>query len=380
MQNLREYLPADEVDCVVYHSPCADGFAGAYTFWKYLKSNIQPDNLEIKDRVTFIPFNHSMSELDIREKILPQISNRNVVFVDVCPGPEVFLDLLIQPNLCVVLDHHESALKTTEKFANDFVFKHCHIDQTRSGCILAHEYCYPDEDPPLFLKCIEDRDIWAWKMDEISRPFTEAFHKCVPFDFEAYSVFEDPANVHSLVEEGKVLMKYKDARIMELVGLAMEAEITINEKTYAVYIINTAENVSDLGHILSQTDCKRLEKPCDFAMMWHYDQIWGKIKVSLRSDGKRENPINVSEIARQFGGGGHPSASGFTISNTDLFLDALNSTISDKELIVIDKPLPKPSNNSTKKCDTNNSTNWVIKFGGAALLIGLGFFLGKRHK
>ena len=254
MENLRSYLPPDEVDCVVYHSPCSDGFGGAYVFWKYLK-----EILDI-DVVKFIPFSHSMSEKDIRERILPEVCDRNVVYIDVCPGPSVFLDMLIEPSRAIILDHHESALKTTEKHPSDFVFKHCYIDQTHSGCMLAHQYCYPDENPPLFLKCIEDRDIWAWKLEEQSRPFTEAFHKSVPFEFTAYKTFEDEANVFSLIEEGKMLLKYKDARIMELVRKAMEGEITIDNKTYAVYVINSAEHISDLGHVLSQMNCERVGK------------------------------------------------------------------------------------------------------------------------
>lgn len=337
MQKLREYLPPDEVDCVVYHSPCSDGFAGAWVFWKYLKEIHGIENHDTDERFKkfkFIQFSHMMSEKDVRAKIIPEITDRNVVFIDVCPSEPVFLDMIICPERAIVLDHHESALKTTEKFPADYVFKHCHIDQTHSGCMLAHQYCYPDDDPSLFLRCIEDRDIWAWKLSDTSRPFTEAFHKSVPFDFEAYSVFEDEANVNSLVEEGKVLMKYKDARIMDLVKKAREGEITIDGKNYAVYMINTAEHISDLGHVLSQTDCQRLERTCDFALMWYYDERRGKIKVSLRSDGDREKEkqINVSEIARYFGGGGHPNASGFTIDSPELFLTALNTIVPKQNL------------------------------------------------
>lgn len=383
MQQLRQYLPPDEIDCVVYHHPCADGFAGAYVFWKYLKE-------KGNDNVRFIPFNHLMDERAARDEILPQVKDRNVVFVDVCPESNLFLDMLIQPNKCVVLDHHESALKTTEDYATDFVFKHCHIDQTHSGCILAHQYCYPDEDPPLFLKCIQDRDLWAWKMEDISRPFSEAFSGSTPFDFEAYSVYEDELNVYSLIEEGKILLKYKDAKIMNLVGKAMEGEITIDGKEYAVYIINTVEHISDLGHVLSQTECKRLEKPCDFVMMWYYDQKWGKIKVSLRSDGDRETSVNVSEIARYFGGGGgHPNASGFAISNPDMFVKILNSfsqnaddNVASPQLpITIKKATPKKIQPKIQK-ESNYIylDHWIFRLGIPVIMLGVGYVIGKKRE
>jgi oligoribonuclease NrnB/cAMP/cGMP phosphodiesterase (DHH superfamily) len=375
MEHLRSYLPPDEVDCVVYHNPCSDGFGGAYVFWKYLKETYNIDDPSENNRIRFIPFSHMMSEKDVRERVLPEVKGRNVVYIDVCPGPNVFLDMLIEPERAIVLDHHESGLKTTEKHPSDFVFKHCHIDQTYSGCILAHRYCYPDKEPPLFLKFIQDRDIWAWKLEEFSRPFTEAFHRSVPFEFAEYAKFEDEDHVYSLVKEGNVLSKYKDLRVLELAKRAKEGEITIDGRKYTVFIINTGEHISDLGHVLSQMDCPRFEKKCDFAMMWYYDEIRGKIKVSLRSDNDlpKEDQINVSTIARHFGGGGHPNAGGFTLDKSDLLLNALNE--------VADKPIEIRSPPRPMRMRMYNNKWFKFGFGtvAGAGLVGLGYLLG-THK
>lgn len=382
MNRLREYLPPGEVDCVVYHSPCSDGFGGAYVFWKYLKDTYEIDDPAENDRVRFIPFNHMMSESDIREKVLPQVTNRNVVYIDVCPSEAVFLDMLLDPNRAVVLDHHESGLKITEKFPPDTVYQHCFIDQTHSGCILAYQYCHGNAEPPLFLKCIEDRDIWAWKLEDVSRPFTDAFYQSIPFDFKAYETFEILPNVQSLVEEGKILAKYKDFRIMELVKKAMEGEITIDGKVYAVYIINTAEHISDLGHVLAQTDCERLQRSCDFAVIWYYDERHSKIKVSLRSDGDRAKELqtNVSTIARYFGGGGHPNASGFSIDQPDMFLNALNSVVPKKD--GEKKPIAfKGAPKKQKLADTSSILvldSWYARGVAAVSLLGFGYYIGSK--
>ena len=44
-------------------------------------------------------------------------------------------------------------------------------------------------------------------------------------------------------------------------------------------------------------------------MIWYHDHEDQKIKVSLRAF---HDNIDASEIAKQFGGGGHKSAAGFT--------------------------------------------------------------------
>jgi uncharacterized protein len=383
MNKLREYLPPNEVDCVVYHAPCSDGFGGAYVFWKYIKETRNIDDPSENDYVRFIPYNHNMSETELRENILPRIKNRNVLFIDVCPNASLFLDMLLDPKKCVVLDHHESALKTTEKFPPDTVFAHCFIDQTHSGCILAHQYCNTNKDPSLFLKCIEDRDLWKWELESISRPFTEAFYKSVPFDFKAYEVFEDETKVYSLVEEGKLIAKYTDVRVMELVKTATDAEITIDGTVYAVYIINTGEHVSDIGHVLAQSECTNLKRPCDFALIWYYDESIGKIKVSLRSDGKRSKKLqtNVSSIARYFGGGGHPNASGFTLDQPGMFLNILTTKNVIKN--IIDQP---SSSSPSPSVIDNLNTRYGFKVGigigvcVGILLTGIGFIIGSNNK
>lgn len=377
MDCIRNYLPPDEVDCVVYHSPCGDGFGGAYVFWKYLREVLKVDDIQENDRVKFIAYNHRMNKQYIRDNLLPQIQSRNVVYIDMCPprDDDLFYDMLIDPEKAIVLDHHKSALETTEHFPSDFVFKHCYIDQRYSGCMLAHQYCYPDTEPPTFLKYIEDRDIWAWKYKEFSEPFTEAFYKSVPFNFKEYAKFEDEDKVKEIINDGNVLSKYKKLRVKELAKKAKETELTINDKTYNVHIINTTEHISELGHELSQMDCHRLEKKCDFAILWNYDERHGNIKISVRSDSDipKEEQVDVSAVAMHFGGGGHFNAGGFTLTHPDFLLNALNKESSDK--VTMKRPPTK-----YKKKSKVDYFGIAIKAFTGMFLVGCGIFLGKSLK
>ena len=53
-----------------------------------------------------------------------------------------------------------------------------------------------------------------------------------------------------------------------------------------------------------------LAKDCDFAMIWYYDHDSSNYKVSLRAF---HDTMDVSEIAKSFGGGGHRKAAGFVL-------------------------------------------------------------------
>ena len=72
-------------------------------------------------------------------------------------------------------------------------------------------------------------------------------------------------------------------------------------------IVFTDRYISELGQHLSNKF-----KDCDFIALVDLHGAWnGDITVSLRTI---HDHVNVSDIAAMFGGGGHPKASGFTVS------------------------------------------------------------------
>ena len=67
----------------------------------------------------------------------------------------------------------------------------------------------------------------------------------------------------------------------------------------------------------------RLAPDCDFAMIWYYDHNDKGIRVSLRAF---HDAVDVSEISKKYGGGGHKKAAGFRLPG-DFVID----TLFDKE-------------------------------------------------
>lgn len=315
LNKLRNYLPPDEVDVVVYHFPCHDGFGGAYCFWRYISCNPEIDI----DSVEFIGMSHSMCDEDINGSISQKLLGKNVVFVDLVPRSSVLEDLVINyPKKAVVLDHHAGAQKTLQEFPK-ILKDHVCFDLSKSGATLAWEYCYPSDDPPELLKLIEDRDTWSGNYPE-TNAFATAFYKAVPFDFEEFEKYEDPTELEKIIEEGKILLKYQKMEIVQQhAPNAVPKKITIDKKTYNVFVINTNVLISDIGaYLAKQRFGEDSGEMCDFALMWVYNHKRGLVKVSLRSDKDRQGFVDVAEIAKNFGGNGHPAAAGFCIQYPDI--------------------------------------------------------------
>jgi nanoRNase/pAp phosphatase (c-di-AMP/oligoRNAs hydrolase) len=55
----------------------------------------------------------------------------------------------------------------------------------------------------------------------------------------------------------------------------------------------------------------KLSPDCEVAVIWYYDHGSREHRVSLRSFHEH---VDVSEVAKRFGGGGHRKAAGFQLS------------------------------------------------------------------
>ena len=91
----------------------------------------------------------------------------------------------------------------------------------------------------------------------------------------------------------------------------------------------------------------RLSPDCDVAMIWYYDHADRLIKVSLRSF---HDTVDVSEVAKKFGGGGHKKAAGFTLPG-DANVDDIFDDIKLKKEKTVAKRQPRQRRATKKKAD-----------------------------
>ena len=282
-------MDPSSVDLVIYHADCTDGFGSAYSAWRCLGN-----------RATYVACKHGAQPPDVKDK--------NVVILDFSFDNATTKKMIEDAAGLMVIDHHKSAIVELHDISNT------HFDMTHSGARLSWDFFHPGKEPPKFINYIEDRDLWKWVLP-YSKEFSAAFDM-VPFDFEEFEKFEDDSVFDDAVKRGSFILAYSKTVVKKVCDKASPRKYEGKD----VLVVNSSHWMSEIG--------ARLSPDCDFAMIWYFDHEDKKIKVSLRSF---HDHVDVSEISKKFGGGGHKKAAGFTLPG-----DALVDDIFDDEDIFDD--------------------------------------------
>jgi uncharacterized protein len=286
-------------DLVIYHAGCADGWCSAWLF------------------------SHALPEAELYAAHYgtapPDCTGRRVFLVDFSYKRPAMRQILSQAQAVTVLDHHASAEKELAGLVGDFTPRPgtepptVLFDMAKSGARLAWEYLYrrklfPAEwqDParsgfsptnaPWLVDYTEDRDLWRWQLAE-SRAVNAAL-RLYPFEIAAW----DRLYLESftdLVPVGRAVLRRDEQIVADHVRHAREIILA----GHRVLAVNATVLVSEIAG--------ELAKGRRFGVCY-FDRHDGVRVWSLRSD---ENGLDVSEIARSLGGGGHPRAAGFEETN-----------------------------------------------------------------
>ena len=284
----------NSVDFVIYHKSCTDGFGAAYAAWKLLGSKAEY---------------HAASHGETP----PDIEGKTVAILDFSYKNAVTKEMISKAKDLIVIDHHKTAMVELHDISNT------HFDMNHSGAKLAWDFFHPGKEAPKFINYIEDRDLWKWEL-AYSREFSAAFDM-VPFEFEEFEKFEDASVFDDAVKRGSYILAYSKTVVKKVCEKAVQR----NFEGKNVLIVNASHWMSEIG--------ARLSPDCDFAMIWYFDHVGRQIKVSLRSF---HDSVDVSEIAKRFGGGGHKKAAGFTLDEgthvENIFQDKEESVTDGTEL------------------------------------------------
>lgn len=259
------------IDLVLYHANCTDGMGAAYAAWKLLGSKAE-----------YIPCRHGEEP--------PDVSGRNVACLDYAFPNAVTKQMIEDANSLIIIDHHKSAMVDLHDVSNAI------FDMKHSGAILAWNFFHPGKEPPKFLNYIEDRDLWKWELP-YSREFSASFDM-VPFDFDEFDTFCDDSVFDDAIKRGSYILAYSKTVVKKICDKAVKRQF--EDKN--VMIVNSSHWMSEIGNRLSQE--------CDFAVVWFFDHASRQTIVSLRSF---HDSVDVSEVAKKFGGGGHKKAAGFQL-------------------------------------------------------------------
>lgn len=260
---------------IVFHAPCPDGFGAAYAAWR-----------RFGDKADYVGADHgAYPVLDVQ--------GRDVFVLDFS-FPLAQLEAMRQAaRSLVILDHHVTAQEGLAAFPGAI------FDMDKSGARLAWEYFHPGEPVPKLVAYVEDRDLWNWSLPE-SSDFL-AYLDTLPFDFK---VWDDLARLrddelHAILTIGR----HMNAKFDNLAAImAKEAEPVRFCGIQGAKLNAPGVFTSKLGELLYTANGT-------FALVWRIEK--GRLCVGLRA---RKNTVDVAEMARRFGGGGHNAASGFSLT------------------------------------------------------------------
>jgi oligoribonuclease NrnB/cAMP/cGMP phosphodiesterase (DHH superfamily) len=255
---------------VLYHGGgCPDGFGAAFAAWKKLGNTVKYIGLHPSDPIPQLP------------------RDARVVMLDMAYHKEKFLVLRDSVADVKVFDHHV----TNSREIGDL--PGVHLDMNHSGAYLAWAH-FHGEPVPDFIRHIEDRDLWLFKL-----PRTREVAAGLGSYEQRFDLWEQlmTMGMEKLALDGGVILRYQAQMVERICGNAVMKEID----GHIVPVVNTACLQSEVGDRLCQ-----LHPTVPFSA-YYFDKegmrCWG-----LRSPGR----FDVSVIARKRGGGGHPGAAGFT--------------------------------------------------------------------
>ncbi len=197
--------------------------------------------------------------------------------------------------MLVVLDHHRTAEMELFGLSSGSNCGLIRFDMTKSGARLAWDYFFRDEPIPWLVSYVEDRDLWSWKLP-MSKEVSAAIAS-YPKDFALWEKWGQQKEIPwELVTEGAAILRYQQQQIDNACKNAVE--ITLDG--HRVLCVNSAMLISEIAGKLA------IGRPFGATFFIRSD---GKKVWSLRSD---QDSVDVSEVARRRGGGGHFHAAGFT--------------------------------------------------------------------
>lgn len=259
---------------ILYHND-ADGFAAALAAWLRYGNNAHYIEVAYGKPLPTIP-----------------AGTIDLFILDFSYSREV-CDLLATQYRLVVLDHHETAQAALES-APYAIF-----DMSKAGCELAWEYFYPAAELPELLAYVADRDLWAWELPNSKA--VNAWIATLPKRFSKWAAVALAGIGPEAVMCGEAILA-SHAHLLEI--MAKGAKFIEIAGLPAVVVNSTQALHSELAEFLGQ------RFPGAAIVAIYHDQPNGTRKYSLRTT---RTDVNVSAIARQYGGGGHRKAAGFEL-------------------------------------------------------------------
>ena len=274
---------------VIYHGNCADGFSAAWCFW------------------------HKYGEAcdfhaGVYGKAPPDVTGRDVYLVDFSYKADVVANMIQCANSVTLIDHHKTAIDDLQPLfsahetdalaygADRRAIWFC--DLNRSGATLAWDFLFPNDPRPLLLGHVEDRDLWRFKLQGTREIQSFVFAHEYTFDVWDKLMAADQVELLKMTAAGAAIERKHHKDVAELVAVCKRRMLIGGHDVPAASLPYTL--TSDAGHLMAQGE--------PFAACY-----WDTNEHRCFSLRATDAGLDVSEIAAQYGGGGHAKAAGFKV-------------------------------------------------------------------
>lgn len=265
--------------CLIFHHNDADGRCSAAIMASYCKIHgYDPEFIEMDYKDTVPVF--KIMEGDF------------VAVVDFSFIPEIMSEVRKVAGIVVWCDHHVTAkdygYDELEGF-RDFT------DKGLSGCECTWRYCFPEVQIPMFCELLGDYDAWRLKLQPTCFEYYEGL-KLLNTDPKTgvwNSLISADLSPAAIIESGKTAIKYRDNYCSEI------------RKAFA-YVTEIGGQKAIAMNAYRFGSKQFGEEFSNYPVCIAYIHDGKKFTVSLYSE-----TVDVGQIAKIYGGGGHKGAAGF---------------------------------------------------------------------
>ncbi len=241
-----------------------------------------------------------------------------VYIVDFSIEPDIMLKLLAITSNVTWIDHHRTAIEKYDESELDHMDAIAGIRSTeKAACALTWEFFFPDDNMPVAVQLIADRDIWTFRYGQTTKdfhngllaldtnpdpkpgPYATAPCVCIWHDLLSrpnppFSTEVSRRAVDRILHDGQAIGAFREQWSESYCkAWAFEAEID-GHKALCANIGKTGSELFGEGAL------------DDWPILSTFVYDGEKFVVSLYS-----SQVDVGRIAEKYGGGGHPGASGF---------------------------------------------------------------------
>jgi oligoribonuclease NrnB/cAMP/cGMP phosphodiesterase (DHH superfamily) len=274
---------------VLYHND-ADGFCSAWVASKHLPPDTEFRAVQYGDLAP----------------LTEEVEGRRVFLLDFSFPLPILQRLDGEAEILTVLDHHKTSKLDVESLEGGF------HDLNSSGAMMTWRFFYqtdrapPDSCAPALVQYVQDRDLWRFWMEESEA--VNAYISACPFDFGFWDLLSHDMEerLPLVVSKGEAILESQQRMVERMAARAVPVRLPVRlpkhsrdwPETIMVPCCNATVLQSELGQHLA------VGHPC--SVTWMHDG--SKYIVNLRS---APEGVDVSEIAKGHGGGGHAHAAGF---------------------------------------------------------------------